>query len=222
MNMTTPTVLYGGGVRLIEMCSKTHWEQIYQDRLPEEVGWYQAEPRLSLKLIQDIGLDQRAPIIDVGGGASVLVDHLLAVGYSNLTVLDLSGAAIGHAKNRLGPKARRVKWVELDVTDFQASHPFELWHDRAVFHFLIDVEDRRRYVQVLKKSLIPGGHLVIATFAVGGPTECSGLRNTRYDADSLSTELGDAFVLREQIAETHITPSNIEQKFAYFRFQKKR
>lgn len=201
-----------------EMNRKVHWEQVYMDKSPLEVGWYQAEPALSLRLIDSFELPKAAAIIDVGGGASLLVDRLHERGFRRLAVLDVSAQALAHAKARLGAKADNIEWLEADVTAFRAPHAYALWHDRAVFHFLTQAADRRRYVEVLKRTLEPGGGLIMATFALDGPLKCSGLEVVRYDAETLSAELGDEFELLEQAAELHITPAHQTQRFSYFRF----
>jgi SAM-dependent methyltransferase len=199
---------------------KQHWEQVYTSKSSLEVSWYQAEPRLSLDLIHRSGIGRASPIIDVGGGASLLVDRLQADGYTQLAVLDISGAALATARQRLGPKAARIEWYEADVTQFTAPHTFTLWHDRAVFHFLTAGEDRRRYVEALKRTLTPDGHVVIAAFAIGGPTRCSGLDIVQYDAAKLLAELGNDFRLEEELAETHHTPAGKDQKFGFFRLRR--
>jgi SAM-dependent methyltransferase len=199
---------------------KTHWENIYQDKSPLDVSWYQKEPSLSLELIRSTHVGSDEPIIDVGGGASVLVDYLCKEGFTNLAVLDISGKALFCAKKRLGNLAQNIEWYESDITQFHAPHQFSLWHDRAVFHFLTDKPDRKNYVKALKHALRPGGHLIIAAFAIGGPKQCSGIDIVQYDAEKLTAELGDDFELIEVRNEVHITPSNKEQKFTYFRFTK--
>ncbi len=196
---------------------KSHWEKVYSEKQPAEVSWFQARPALSLELIENAQLAPDDPIIDVGGGASTLVDELLAAGYADLTVLDVSGAALQASRHRLGEKAGSVRWVESDVTRFESDRAFALWHDRAVFHFLTDPADRKAYVAALKAALRPGGHLIIASFAIGGPEKCSGLPIVQYDADKLLAELGPGFRLVEQRAETHVTPAQRTQAFAYFR-----
>jgi 2-polyprenyl-3-methyl-5-hydroxy-6-metoxy-1,4-benzoquinol methylase len=203
------------------MNRKTHWEDIYHGKSPLEVSWFQKEPVLSLQLIHNTGLSTEATIIDIGGGASVLVDHLVEQGFRHLTVLDISGTALNHTKQRLGPAAEQIEWFESDVTSFQAPHQYDIWHDRAVFHFLTDASDRKQYVKTLKQSLKPGGNLILAAFAIGGPTKCSGLDIVQYDAEKLIAELGSGFTLVEETSETHITPSKQEQQFAYFRFIRK-
>lgn len=202
------------------MSKKEHWEQVYHKRSPLEVSWYQAEPKLSLELIATTGLSPDAAIIDVGGGASTLVDALLQRQYQKLAVLDISGTALAHARARLGDQADSVEWFEADITRFKPPHAFDLWHDRAVFHFLTEADDRRHYVTSLKNTLNPGGHLIIATFAIGGPTQCSGLDIVQYDAGKLLEELGTDFQLIEERSETHKTPAAAEQKFTYFRLRK--
>ena len=197
---------------------KAHWENVYKDKSALEVSWYQSEPLLSLQLIHNAELASDAAIIDVGGGASVLIDHLCDEGFSNAAVLDISANALACAKERLGDKAKNVEWFDEDVTSFNPPHQFSLWHDRAVFHFLTDALDRHRYVEVLNRALIPGGHLIIAAFAIGGPEKCSGLDIVQYDAEKLKAELGDGFELLEELTELHLTPSNAEQQFSYFHF----
>ena len=199
---------------------KAHWQNVYQDKSSLDVSWYQKEPSLSLELIHSTQVARDEAIIDVGGGASVLVDHLCNERYTNLAVLDISENALASAKKRLGDLAKSVEWIGSDITQFNASHQFSLWHDRAVFHFLTDQSDRKSYVKAIKRALRPGGHLIIAAFAIGGPEKCSGLDIVQYDADKLIAELGEDFELVEERDETHITPANKEQKFMYFRFIK--
>ena len=203
------------------MNPKSHWEQVYQAKSPTDVSWYQMLPSLSLKLIGATGIEKGDGIIDVGGGASVLVDCLLNAGYQNIAVLDISAAAIQHAKNRVGQRASEVEWYEADITTFRSPRRFAVWHDRAVFHFLTSSADRRNYVSVLKETLIPKGHLIIATFALTGPPKCSGLDVMRYDAKLLCSEIGDEFALLETHDETHLTPWDAEQKFIYRHFQRR-
>jgi ubiquinone/menaquinone biosynthesis C-methylase UbiE len=200
---------------------KAHWQNVYQEKSPLDVSWYQKEPKLSLELIHRTGVSLDETIIDVGGGASVLVDFLCKDGFTNLSVLDISENALAGAKNRLGDLAKNIEWVESDVTEFNSSHKLTLWHDRAVFHFLTDESDRRKYVNALTKSLKAGGHLIIAAFAIGGPNKCSGLEIVQYDSSKLKAELGGKFELLEERNEIHITPANKEQKFMYFRFIRK-
>jgi len=198
---------------------KKHWESVYQSKSPHEVSWYQQDPVLSLRLIRDTGLALDAPVIDIGGGASRLVDKLCESGYSHVSVLDISANALAYAKHRLAEKANEVQWYEADVTHFKPPHRFALWHDRAVFHFLTSREDRERYIAVLKQALVPDGHLIIMTFAIDGPVKCSGLDIVQYDAEKMTAELGAGFELVETGNEVHLTPAGNPQKFTYFRFR---
>ncbi len=200
---------------------KEHWERVYSDKPPLQVSWYQQEPAVSLRLIAHCGLAKDAPIIDVGGGASVLVDRLLDAGYSRLAVLDIAPRSLAFARTRLAARAQQVEWIEADVTQFVPRHTYTLWHDRAVFHFLSRAEQRRQYSAALHQALPAGGYLVLAAFAVGGPTQCSGLRVVQYDAEKLLAELGGEFELVEQTAETHLTPAGTEQLFCYFRLSRR-
>lgn len=195
-----------------------HWENVYATRNAHEVSWYQASPDTSLGLIAKLGLRAIDPIIDVGGGASSLVDHLIDLGYSNLTVLDISTAALAAARNRLGVRADGVRWLAGDITRDGPAGPYRLWHDRAVFHFLTAAEDRRAYVTNLLAAVPPGGHAIIATFAEDGPERCSNLPVCRYSPDRLMTELGERFELVETLREVHVTPAQGEQNFVYCRF----
>jgi uridine phosphorylase/SAM-dependent methyltransferase len=209
---TPATVLQNEGA----MDMKTHWESIYTTKAPTAVSWYQPEPRLSLDLITHAGITPTAQVIDVGGGASTLVDALLARHFQHLTVLDISSAAIQHAKVRLGALADAVTWIEADITNLLLPPAYyDLWHDRAVFHFLTNPADRAKYIQAVQFAVKPGGHIIVATFALDGPTRCSGLEVVRYSPDSLHAAFGQNFQLIESRNETHLTPSNAEQRFVY-------
>jgi ubiquinone/menaquinone biosynthesis C-methylase UbiE len=197
---------------------KEHWNRVYQTKAHNDVSWYQSRPATSLQLIEACGVGKQEDIIDVGGGASVLVDFLLDAGFTSLAVLDISATALAHAKERLCARAGDVEWFEADVTGFTSPHCFNLWHDRAAFHFLTDKADRQKYVQTLNRTLTSDGHVIIATFAIDGPLKCSGLEVARYDASAIAAELGEGFRLLEQVDETHTTPWGTEQKFSYFRF----
>jgi|TARA_R110001606_G_scaffold328249_2_gene475388 SAM-dependent methyltransferase len=199
---------------------KAYWQNIYEQKNATDVSWFQSIPMISLELISRCSLDLSDQIIDVGGGASVLVDHLLEKGHTNIAVLDISGAALAASRRRLGESALAVNWIESDITTFTHEVQFALWHDRAVFHFLTDAEDRRHYVRSLKNALRVGGHLIIVSFAVGGPEKCSGLPIVQYDAEKLAAELGLGFKLVEERSEEHITPAQQVQQFAYFRFER--
>jgi len=198
---------------------QAHWERVYADGC-EDVSWFQARPDFSLRLIVFSGLDKHAGVIDVGGGASSLVDCLLDQDYSPVAVLDISPIALRYARNRLGSRARLVNWFEVDVTTFDPPRRFGLWHDRAVFHFLMGAAERRAYVQTLRRTLTPDGAVIIATFAMHGPTHCSGLPVERYDAQKIGAELGPEFSLVEQVSEVHRTPSGTAQAFSYFHFRR--
>ena len=199
---------------------KSHWEKVYRDKSPLEVSWFQREPALSLRLIADSRIALDAPVIDIGGGASLLVDRLCEKGFIDIGVLDVSASALASVKDRLEGKACGVQWYETDVTTFIPPKQFALWHDRAVFHFLTSETDRNSYVSVLRQALKPGGSLIIMTFAIDGPVKCSGLDIVQYDADKMKTVLGSDFGLDESGHEIHITPTGGQQKFAWFRFSR--
>ncbi len=205
-------------VGVVAKNDQAHWDRVYADGC-EDVSWFQARPDLSLHLIKSSGVAKDAGIIDVGGGASSLVDCLLDEGYSPLAVLDISPTAL-YARERLGSRARLVNWFEADVTAFDPPRRFGVWHDRAVFHFLTDAAERRAYVQILRRTLTPDGTVIIATFAMDGPTRCSGLPAERYDARKISDELGPEFSLIEEVSEVHRTPSGAGQAFSYFHFRR--
>lgn len=193
-----------------------HWDEVYATKPAQAVSWYQPHAALSLELIRRTGAGRDAAIIDVGGGASTLVDDLLADGYRDLTVLDLSAAALDVARRRLGHAAGAVRWLDGDVT--AAALParrFDVWHDRAVFHFLTEAAQRRAYVEQVMRAVKPGGHVIVATFAPDGPLQCSGLPVMRYSADSLHDEFGAAFELVEHRDESHLTPAGKVQHFIY-------
>jgi len=199
---------------------KKHWENIYQAKKPTEVSWYQTDPVISLALIASTGIDHASRIIDIGGGASVLADKLLDKGFKNLTVLDISLQALRCAQERLGKRAENVNWIATDIRQAELPSIYDLWHDRAVFHFLTSQEDRKKYIQTMEKAVRPGGHVIIATFALEGPAKCSGLDVERYDPGKLQKELGKVFVLVKSVDEVHITPGQLKQKFVYCHFKK--
>ena len=198
------------------MGTRDHWERVYATKRPNEVSWYRPHLDISLALIANASPDRCAAIVDVGGGESTLVDDLLAGGYRNLTVLDVSQIAIRVARKRLGEDASRVTWLQADVTThpFQ-QHEFDVWHDRAVFHFLTNPGDRATYVRQVARSVKIGGHVVIATFGPEGPTQCSGLDVVRYDAQSLHGQFGMNFELVRHVTEAHQTPRGTIQQFTY-------
>jgi len=199
---------------------KGHWESVYRQKSADQTSWHQDVPQLSLAMIARAKLEPSSPILDIGGGASLLVDYLLEQGYSDLTILDISAAALEQAKARLGNRAGVPCWVQAEVTRFSPVRQYGLWHDRAAFHFLTDPEERQSYVNVLTRSLASQGQAIIATFSPQGPEKCSGLDIVQYDASRISEVLGPAYVLLEQQEELHVTPSGGEQWFNYFRFQK--
>ena len=199
------------------MDRKAHWERVYATKGPTEVSWYQALPSRSLELILLAGVGRSSRIIDVGGGDSTLVDTLVDWQLGRVTVLDISGAALERARARLGERARDVTWIEADVIETELpALSFDVWHDRAVFHFLAgDVDERRRYVERARDALVHGGHAIVATFAADGPTRCSGLDVARYGPDALAEAFGRGFELVTSRTDTHRTPSGVEQRFAY-------
>jgi SAM-dependent methyltransferase len=198
------------------MGEREHWETVHGAKAPEQVSWYTPHLGRSLSLITQAGLPGEAAIIDVGGGASTLVDDLLALGYSNVTVLDISARAIETAKARLGARAAAVSWITGDITRVALpEHVFDFWHDRAVFHFLVDEAARRRYVDAVRHALKPGGHIVVATFGPSGPERCSGLEVVRYGAEGLHAEFGAPFEKISSATEIHHTPWGSEQEFVY-------
>lgn len=195
---------------------KSHWEQVYTDHAAEAVSWYQPHATLSLELILRVAPDKSARIVDVGGGASRLVDDLLDHGMTDVSVLDISGAALEVARRRLGERAGRVRWIEGDITTVpQEKASIDVWHDRAVFHFLTDPADRAAYVAQVRRAVRPGGHVIVAAFAPDGPLQCSGLPVVRYAPDALHAEFGGAFELLEHLQEDHRTPSGALQHFVY-------
>ena len=197
---------------------KAHWEKVYSEKQSTEVSWYQQHPERSLELINTTGVKKQASIIDIGGGASTLIDYLLESGYTNLSVLDISASAIKQAKSRLGDQGKMVQWIELDITELKTEQRFNVWHDRAVFHFLTEQEDRMRYVDVMKQVTNIGSYVIIAAFDVNGPKKCSGLDVMHYSFEKMSAVLGDSFKLWDASTESHITPGGAEQSFIYCRF----
>lgn len=197
-----------------------HWQNVYATKGETEVSWFQDRPAISLEMIRAASPDRAAAIIDIGGGASRLVDALLQGGYRNLAVLDLSANALDIAKKRIGATASTVDWIVADATTWRPAKTWDVWHDRAAFHFLTDPRDRAAYVERLRSAVAPGGHVIIATFAPGGPEKCSGLPVQRHDSASLSAELGPEFELVETRGETHHTPWHSTQAFQFSRFRR--
>ena len=198
---------------------KAHWEKVYATKTPEEVSWTQAHPKSSLKLIQDAAKSKESSIIDIGGGDSVLADCLLADGFTDITVLDISKHALDRAAKRLGEKASLVNWIESDIRDFSPPKTYNIWHDRAVFHFLTAPEDIHRYLDLVSHFVT--GELILATFSNEGPTRCSGLEVKQYDIKSLCSLFDSAFDLVESFTEDHITPFDTKQNFLFARFKRR-
>lgn len=198
---------------------KSHWENVYSTKQPHEVSWTQETPTTSLKLIQGFNLDKSAGIIDIGGGDSKLVDFLLDGGYTNITVLDISGEALERAKKRLGAKADSVKWIESDITEFKPTEQYAIWHDRAAFHFLTNPEQITNYVDTATKAVT--GYLVIGTFSENGPKRCSGLDITQYNQEKLQATFTKGFDQLECLIEDHTTPFNTTQNFIFCSFKKR-
>jgi SAM-dependent methyltransferase len=199
---------------------QAHWDNVYTSRGEKDVSWYQGRATPSLELIALTGLSSDAEIIDIGGGASRLVDDLLLANFGRLTVLDLSAAALDAARQRLGESAARVKWVVADVTTWQPSQTYALWHDRAAFHFLTERADQSAYIERLKRAVKPAGFAIIGTFAPDGPARCSGLPIVRHDAASLATRLGDEFELIDARRHEHTTPWDAVQRFQFASFRR--
>jgi SAM-dependent methyltransferase len=197
---------------------QAHWQNVYTSKDEKAVSWFQDRPAISLAFIAAAKVQPDAAIIDIGGGASRLVDALLDDGYSNVTVLDLSEAALTASRKRIGPRAELVKWVAADVTTWQPSEQYDLWHDRAAFHFLTEEDDRQAYVWRLMTALRNGGQVIIGTFSLDGPQRCSGLPVMRYDAASLAAVLGPRFRLLASRVEEHRTPWGASQIFQFSRF----
>jgi len=198
------------------MNAKVHWEHIYETKSPTQVSWYQEHAQLSLQFIQKTGVGKTDHIIDVGGGASTLVDDLLTTGFQHITVLDISATALKQARERLGARAADVDWIEADITRADLPHQaYDVWHDRAVFHFLTQADGRQQYIKTVRHAVRRGGHVIVGTFASDGPDHCSGLEVMRYNPASLHNEFGAGFELLDSARETHRTPFGTGQKFIY-------
>jgi ubiquinone/menaquinone biosynthesis C-methylase UbiE len=196
--------------------TKAHWEKVYSAKRFDEVSWYSPHLDRSLKMILSTGVPKHAAIIDVGGGSSTLVDDLLDEGFSDVTVLDISEKAIETSRERLGARGCRVKWLETNITDAKLPDDrYDVWHDRAVFHFLTAAEDRRKYVEAVRRAVKPGGHIIIASFGPEGPEKCSGLEVVRYSADEMQKQFGNSFKLIDSVEEEHATPFGTTQEFLY-------
>ena len=197
---------------------KNHWENVYETKNPDQVSWTQAKPQTSLDFISSFGLGKEARIIDIGGGDSNLVDFLLQEGYENITVLDISSKALEKAKERLGDAAAKVKWIATDITAFEPAETYDIWHDRAAFHFLTNQEQVSKYMGIAEKSIT--GFMVLGTFSKNGPTKCSGLDIQQYDEESLSSEFESGFEKIQCLTEDHTTPFGTVQNFVFCSFKK--
>jgi SAM-dependent methyltransferase len=201
---------------------RKHWEEVYMNKPAEKLGWYEPHLQISLKWIKELGLSKDASIIDVGGGASTLIDDLLLDNNTAVTVLDLSGKALSAAKARLDIRAETVTWLTGDITSIDLPEGYyDLWHDRAVFHFLTSPGRREQYRKNLLKALKPGGYLIIGTFAPEAPPKCSGLPVQRYSVEQLQNSLGDEFELQQHLKELHVTPGGVDQIYLYCQFRRK-
>ncbi|WP_370899477.1 class I SAM-dependent methyltransferase [Chryseobacterium gossypii] len=198
---------------------KEHWETVYETKNPDQVSWTQEKPETSLSFITSLGLGKEARIIDIGGGDSLLVDFLLEEGFQNITVLDISSGALEKAKKRLGNKAEKVNWIVSDITDFEPDETYDLWHDRAAFHFLTAEEHISRYVDIAEKSI--SSFMILGTFSKNGPAKCSGLEITQYDEDSIAARFGNRFEKLQCRTEDHKTPFGTFQNFIFCSFKKK-
>jgi SAM-dependent methyltransferase len=197
---------------------KKHWETVYETKNPDQVSWTQEIPKTSLEFIQSFGLNKTAKIIDIGGGDSKLVDYLLDEGYENVTVLDISAKSLEKAKNRLGEKANKVKWIVSDITEFEPNMTFDVWHDRATFHFLTKTEQIKKYMKTARNSV--SGFLTIGTFSKNGPEKCSGLEIKQYNEEELASQLKDGFDKIKCVTEDHLTPFDTAQNFLFCSFKR--
>ena len=200
---------------------KLHWEHVHSAKGPTEVSWYQGAPQQSLQMIAATSVEPDGAVIDVGGGASTLVDNLIDAGYSDVTVLDIASAALAHSRARLGDAAKNVTWIEQDVLHFKPDRSYELWHDRAVFHFLTEKIQQQQYADLLQKAVVPGGHVILATFGPDGPERCSGLPVQRYSIEEMASLMETAFELQAHDLEEHKTPGGSVQQFLFTWWQAK-
>ncbi len=198
---------------------QSHWEGVYREKNDDQLSWHQDDPAISLELCDVAGINNRSSVIDIGGGTSRFAARLIERGLRDVSVLDVSEAALNRSRRHLGPVGEQIKWIAADVTSWSPGRSYDLWHDRAVFHFLVDAEDRAAYRNRLCRCVRPGGHAIIATFALNGPKTCSGLPVARYDPDGLTKALGDRFTLMARRSHTHNTPWGIGQSFQYSLFR---
>lgn len=197
---------------------KNHWETVYETKNPDQVSWTQDVPKTSLDFITSFGATKKSKIIDIGGGDSKLVDYLLDEGFENITVLDISAKALEKAQNRLGDKAKKIYWVVSDITEFEPKTTYDIWHDRATFHFLTTSEQVSKYMETARKSV--KGYLTIGTFSENGPTKCSGLDIKQYNEETLTNEMNNGFDKIRCVTEDHLTPFNTTQNFLFCSFKR--
>ncbi len=202
----------------MELDKKKHWETVYETKNPDEVSWTQETPKTSLEFIQSFGLKKTAKIIDIGGGDSKLVDYLLNEGFENITVLDISAKSLEKAKNRLGKRANKVNWLVSDILEFEPNMTFDIWHDRAAFHFLTTSEQIKKYLKTARKSV--SGYLILGTFSQNGPKKCSGLEIKQYNEAELTSEFEDGFEKIRCLTEDHLTPFDTKQNFLFCSFKR--
>lgn len=200
--------------------TKKHWEDIYKRKNYSEVTWFQSEPNMSMDLIRELKIDKESLVLDVGAGSSTLVDCLISEGFKNISLLDISENAFGQTQKRLGSISKDINWIVGDIRNIEFNEKLSLWHDRAVFHFLTNQEDKNSYFRNLNQSLNIGSYFVISTFAEDGPLKCSGLEVTRYSKDELIERVGEKFSLLDFRKENHVSPGGMEQRFNYWVFKK--
>lgn len=203
-----------------EIDRQKHWENIYQTKDLKDASWYQPTPVTSLEFLKHFNVPHSAKIIDVGGGDSFFADHLLDLGYENITVLDISSASLERAKKRLGDRAKKIKWVVADAAKFKPEEEYDFWHDRAAFHFLTDEKDIENYLDTIQKNIKPGGILVIGTFSENGPKKCSGIEIRQYSESSMTEKLQKYFEKIKCISVDHKTPFDTIQNFIFCSFRK--
>jgi SAM-dependent methyltransferase len=203
----------------MKLDSRKHWETVYETKNPDQVSWTQENPKTSLEFIHSFGLKKTAKIIDIGGGDSKLVDYLLDAGFENISVLDISATALEKAKKRLGEKANKINWIASDITEFKPNMTFDIWHDRATFHFLTTPDQIKKYMSIARKSV--NGFLTIGTFSQDGPTKCSGLQIKQYNEQQLTSELKNGFNKVKCVTEYHLTPFSTKQNFLFCSFKRK-
>lgn len=204
-----------------EFSRKNHWEKVYQKRKTGEVSWYQLNPKTSIELILSLNPGKEESIVDIGGGDSLLADNLIELGYKNIFVLDISSEALERSRDRLYKNRKYLNWLHSDITDFKTGLRFNIWHDRATFHFLTNREDIKKYVLIAKECIKPNGYMILSTFSTSGPNKCSGLDVKQYSEESIKRTFYNGFNLIKSLDEVHTTPSNEKQNFIYCLLQRK-